>query len=78
MIYILKSKMTQKEMALNNMKSTLSSIHSKEILANGHVFDKDMEIRKLKNEIQDLKSKLEILTNEVIFLVPKINGSYSF
>lgn len=58
--------MSQKETVLSTIKSTLSSAQQKEILTNGQMFDKDMEIRKLKNEICDFKSKLEILTDEVI------------
>ncbi len=47
------------------MKSTLSSIHNKEILANNTVFDKDMEIRRLKNELNDYRNKTEMFTEEL-------------
>lgn len=33
--------------------------------ANSQVFDKDMEIRKYKNEIADFKTKFDIFTEEV-------------
>ena len=36
-------------------------------MANGQVFDKDMEIRKYKNDINELKSKSDILVEEVRF-----------
>ena len=39
------------------------------------VFDKDMEIRKLKIEIADLKGKLEILTDEINFKKKESNDS---
>ena len=47
------------------MKMTLSSIHSKEIVASNQVFDKDTEIRRLKNELCDFRNKTEVLTEEV-------------
>lgn len=39
---------------------------AKELIPNGHkLFEKDPEIRKCKNEIRELKSKLDIMTMEV-------------
>jgi hypothetical protein len=67
--------LSQKETALSTIKATLSSVHNKELQANGQVFDKDMEIRKLKIEIADLKGKLEILTDEINFKKKESNDS---
>jgi hypothetical protein len=58
-------KLTEKENAINAMKTTLSSIHNKEIMANNTVFDKDMEIRRLKNELNEYRNKTEMFTEEV-------------
>ncbi len=59
--------LAQKETALNTIKTTLASIHNKEIMANNQVFDKEMEIRKYRNEISDLKNRIELLSDEVCF-----------
>ena len=56
-----------KEDAIGSISTTLTSIHTKELMANGQVFDKDMEIRKFKNDINELKSKSDILVEEVRF-----------
>jgi hypothetical protein len=59
-------KLIAKEDALGSLSTTITSIHNKELKANIQVFDKDMEIRKYKNEMTDLKNKLDILSEEVM------------
>ena len=63
---IFKFKLIAKEDAIGSLATTITSIHNKELKANNQVFDKDMEIRKYKNEIIDLKDKLDMLSEEVL------------
>lgn len=58
--------MIAKEDAIGSLSTAITSIHSKELKANNQVFDKDMEIRKYKNEIIDLKDKIDLLSEEVL------------
>jgi len=55
----------QKEIALSTIKSTLTSAHNKEIVSSGQIFEKDMEIRRLKNDLNELKSHLDVAKEDV-------------
>lgn len=56
-------KISHKDNIINAFKSNLTASN------NNKEFEKEIEIRRLKNEINDLKSKIENLNDEVRLLV---------
>ena len=51
-----------------------SIVHDKEIETSGQIFEKDMELRKYRNELNDLKSQISIYNEDVrIFLFISIS-----
>lgn len=65
---------------MNNLKSSMNgggAAAAKELIPNGHsLFEKDPEIRKYKNEIRELKSKLDIMTMEVRRITKKSSSAW--
>ncbi len=65
----MKSELRHRDEMINSLQHELKIIKNQQdalINGNGQVYDKETEIRKLKNELLDYKSKFDLLNDDVI------------
>ena len=64
----MKSELRHRDELINSLQHELKIIKNQQdalINGNGQVYDKETEIRKLKNELLDYKSKFDLLNDDV-------------